>query len=245
MNFMTANSSLNLNTSSASIIKSTEGFLDKLGANLGITNYNNSVNDDFAGENKSVGAKHHRKTKSVCSIDWSLSSSTSTIAARPNPDATTTSSSKALQTTSGNIHSSLSSSSSSDSTGSFSNINSPVKHARQKNPDGFLSAFMNAVKTLSPKNSSDENSKDSTRLPPTSQGDCKIIDLPGYETRLESASSSPTRWWPYLYEVLICQWVVLLKNQQKNIEKEEIEGEAEQRTKDGRSVAMAVYCIAL
>ncbi|GMI04192.1 hypothetical protein TrRE_jg1812, partial [Triparma retinervis] len=223
MNFMTASSSFNQKltstNSSTSLIKSTEGFLDKLGANLGITNYNNSANDDFAGENRSVGAKHHRKTKSVCSIDWSLSSSAgAAVAARSD-----TSASKASITTSGNILSSLSSSSSSDSTGSFTNLNSPVKHSRQKNPDGILSAFINAaVKTLSPKNSSDDSQKENS-LPsrhPANGATSTAMKLPGFDVRLDATSSNPVRWWPYLYEVMICQWVVLLKNQQRMIEKE-------------------------
>ena len=50
-----------------------------------------------------------------------------------------------------------------------------------------------------------------------------VINLPGFDVRLEEHSSEPVRWWPYLYEVLLCQWVVLLKNQQRMIEKEIIE----------------------
>ena len=208
LGFLTASSTLTsgLASPNSSIIESTEGFLDKIGANLGYSNVN-SANDDIGGENKSVGVKHHRKTQSVCSIDWSLAGSSSITS---------------LGQKGGSINQNIgsgtiSSSSSSDSTGS---LTSPVKHSRKKNNGGgFLSAFINAVNTMSPNSITSESPPESETCPPSHR---PHVTLPVPSTSPRQTPPSNGKWWPYLYEVIICQWAILLQNQQKLIESSEV-----------------------
>ncbi|GMH77896.1 hypothetical protein TL16_g07578 [Triparma laevis f. inornata] len=190
------------------------GFLEKIGANLGLSAA--SLSDDLTGEKNEVGVKHHRKTKSVCSIDWSTPGGNNILAAAtgnpPHHGKTP----------------SLLSTSNSGSSDSSSTALSPVKHQRQRTSGGgFLSSFLSSIH--SPKNTPKEEPKKAnppqTKITATATIDGDVLHLPQHSNTMENLQPGEL-WWPYLYEVIIYQWATLLSSQQRLIDTGQIPDQA-------------------
>lgn len=150
------------------IVNAGNSFLDQFGASLGL-----SANG-ASGEEQQVGGTHHRKTRSRCSIDWTIPAEDDLVFG-PGPPAP----SSPVQPASGT-------------------------NQRSPNKDNEFSESQ-AQKATSMKAES-ENAK----------------KLPSYLDRILFLSKKEHvngRWFPYVYEVIIFQWVAILTEQRRNAEK--------------------------
>lgn len=147
-------------------------FLDAVGKSLGFSPRSTS------GEEQRVGHSHHRKTRSKCSIDWTL----------PNDDLLLERG-QSLE-----LQSSMLSTSNKDvKTGETDGHN-------EDEMSSSLSLDLSSLKLEF------ENTK----------------NLPSYLDRillLKFCNAYSGRWFPYLYEVIIFQWVAILKEQHRNGDK--------------------------
>lgn len=145
----------------------------------------------LGGEERRVGVSHHRKTKSRCSIDWTLPPTDHIIESHQQLEIINRSSSTkkmlAVKTETSTIDS--------DSNGedSTSLTASTIKTSRDFN----------------------QNSDPSNETMDTSK--TKIICLPSFATRLsfQAKAKEQGRWFPFVYEVIIFQWNALLSKQTK------------------------------
>ncbi|GMH54206.1 hypothetical protein TrST_g8868 [Triparma strigata] len=192
------------------------GFLEKIGADLGISAVTNS--DDLTGEKSEVGMKHHRKTKSVCSIDWSTPGGNNILAAATGNPPHHAKTPSLLSTSNSGSSDSMNSS----AAGGLS----PVKHQRTRTSGGgFLSSFLSSIN--SPKK------QEMPKVPPQSkitttasiEIDGDVLHLPLHGNTIETLKPGE-QWWPYLYEVIIYQWATLLSSQQRLIDTGQIPDQA-------------------
>mmetsp|Transcript_5966 Transcript_5966/g.9423 ORF Transcript_5966/g.9423 Transcript_5966/m.9423 type:complete len:3872 (+) Transcript_5966:128-11743(+) len=147
-------------------------FLDAVGKSLGFSPRTSS------GEEQRVGHSHHRKTRSKCSIDWTL----------PDDDLLLERG-QSLE-----LQSSI-----------LSSANNDVKCA---DTGGAIEDEMSSSLALDV--SSLKLELDNTQK------------LPSYLDRillLKKYNTNNGRWFPYVYEVIIFQWVAILKEQHRNGEK--------------------------
>ena len=216
------------------------GFLEKIGADLGISAVTNS--DDLTGEKSEVGMKHHRKTKSVCSIDWSTPGGNNILAAATGNPPHHAKTPSLLSTSNSGSSDSMNSS----AAGGLS----PVKHQRTRTSGGgFLSSFLSSIN--SPKK------QEMPKVPPQSkittttsiEIDGDVLHLPLHGNTIETLKPGEqvsrkighrnyllflmqfqlvarSQWWPYLYEVIIYQWATLLSSQQRLIDTGQIPDQA-------------------
>lgn len=177
-------------------------FLDQISKNLGI----GGGRFESGGEERRVGAAHHRKTRSRCSIDWTL----------PPPDTSFEKDQQIEQINRNRADAPLSSSlplspigsypdDSDDSTSSKGNgvqsENNSVFPDGQRDGSGNIHPLKIGLQARSRASSEKVRTK---------------TDLPDFADRISAMSDNgEQRWWPYVYEVILHQWVALLEEQTK------------------------------
>jgi len=188
-------------------------FLDAISKSMGFGQGLSSK--EIGGEERRVGAAHHRKTRSRCSIDWSLPPTDTLLEkdqqmeqfnrARAGDTATTIlplspigsfpEDGSSGDDTSGNDDDSIA-----DSEGLHDSDDGDGEARGKK--DHPLKRHQRSI------------SRDGSKP-------AEIIALPDYADRMSAMKNDGTekRWWPYVYEVIIYQWVTLLEEQTKKGEK--------------------------
>ena len=162
----------------------------------------------MGGEEKRVGAAHHRKTRSRCSIDWSLPPTDMLQEKDQQVEQFNRNRLGGLATTVvplspiGSLPEEASSDD--DTTGNESSISSPALD------DGGV----DAKKEHPLKRHQHSVSRDAS-MP------AKTTVLPDFADRIGGMKNDggEKRWWPYVYEVIIYQWVTLLDEQTRKGEK--------------------------
>lgn len=179
-------------------------FLDSIGKSMGFGH--GLQGKGIGGEDRRVGAAHHRKTRSRCSIDWSL----------PQIDTLLEKDQQVEQfnrARSGVVASPIlplspigsfpdDASEDADSAGNDGSIDS--SDADDKTGEE------SAEKVHPLKRHPSSSSKDDSRTRET-------IVLPDFADRMSTMTNDgkEKRWWPYVYEVIVFQWVSLLVEQTK------------------------------
>lgn len=188
-------------------------FLDQISKSIGLT----QVVREMGAEEKRVGAAHHRKTRSRCSIDWSLPPTDKLLEKDQQMEQLNRNraGSTALQTPSLIPLSAVPGDGSSD-------VNLDASYDVDK---------VNPRKANSSSAIRDENTDNLHPLKrqyQSAQGhssdrsdDVYNITLPDFADRMSAMrdDGKPKRWWPYVYEVVIYQWLALLIEQTKKGEK--------------------------
>ena len=186
-----------LPTSNEEIESAGTAFLDQISKNLGI----GGGLFESGGEERRVGAPHHRKTRSRCSIDWTL----------PPPDTSLEKDQQIEQINRNRAEAPLASSlplsptgsSPDDSDGSASSEGNDVPSENNSVlPDGQRDGSRN-IHPL--KIGLQARSREKVRT---------NTELPDFADRISAMSDNGEhRWWPYVYEVILHQWVALLEEQ--------------------------------
>jgi len=146
-------------------------FLDVIGENLG---YSSSKKVTGSGEEMRVGQAHHRKTRSRCSIDWTLPEDEILFRAENDP--------RASHPLSGD---------------SFSSLSKGWDEKSKKTEfDLSMTMLQDEFET------------------------CHQLSTYAERINLMGKLKVAGRWFPYLYEVIIFQWVALLLEQRRSGEKD-------------------------
>ena len=186
-----------------------------------LTFFNNNILyvrlNEAGGEERRVGATHHRKTKSRCSIDWSLPPTNSLIEKDQRIE-------ELNRTRSGNVpppsplnangfQDNFQDSSSSDEDISGNDSIHDSGRDADNNTDNHMS---DEEKTHSSRK--EHPLKRHRRTLSNDEAEQKVTELPDFADRISGMTNngSKIRWWPYVYEVIIYQWVALLDEQTKN-----------------------------
>lgn len=148
----------------------------------------------MGGEERRVGISHHRKTRSRCSIDWSLPSTDHLIENYQEMEVF-------------NRHeSSLTGPLNKNAESLISNMNTDVKENNlltSESDDGQQSAFKE-----------DNPTQKQTSIMDVQ--DNEYFELPAYHNRnIAIQKCNCGRWFPYTYEVIIFQWAAVLSQQTK------------------------------
>ena len=176
-------------------------FLDTLGKTMGLNQAKG-----VGGEEKRVGSAHHRKTRSRCSIDWTLPPTDGLLekdqqieelnrvrigVAGPQIVALSP-----IEPISGGGFA-FDDVAEKDEGGEESNVNvdHPLKRVQSKENEAKQHA--------------------------------QAVALPDFADRISAMKDdeNPKRWWPYVYEIIIYQWVALLTEQTKQTKKGEKAGQ--------------------
>lgn len=170
-------------------------FLDAIGKSMGL-NHAKGV----GGEEKRVGSAHHRKTRSRCSIDWSLPPTDGLL----EKDQQIEQLNRARIGVTGPQLVALSPIGPISGGGfPFDNVAEKVERGKElnSNVDHPLKRFQ----------SKEKETKEKPRT----------VALPDFADRISGMKNDdkPKRWWPYVYEVIIYQWVALLTEQTKQSKK--------------------------
>ncbi len=173
-------------------------FLDAISKSMGFVPHRH-VEKELSGEERRVGAAHHRKTRSRCSIDWSLPPADMLLEKDQRIE-------ELNRTMTGNANSTLL---------PLSTIESACDSVCVK----VSSLEANEWDMLS---AGDSVRKDHSMpfRPKFESSTAEIMVLPDFADRIGSMKNSgeehdEKRWWPYVYEVVIYQWVALLDEQTK------------------------------
>ena len=170
-------------------------FLDAIGKSIGLNQAKGS-----SGEEKRVGSAHHRKTRSRCSIDWSL----------PPTDGLLEKDQQIEQLNRARI-----------------GVTGPQLVALS--PIGPIAGGGFPFDDVAGKDKTEKESNSKTDHPlkrlQSKENEAKettrAVPLPDFADRISSMKddAKPKRWWPYVYEVIIYQWVALLTEQTKQTKK--------------------------
>lgn len=167
------------------------------------THTDSHVGKELGGEERRVGAAHHRKTRSRCSIDWSLPPTDMLL----EKDQRIEEMNRAM---SGNGISTLLplNTIEPDGDGACAKVST-----RETNDWNVLSIGDNVGKDHPLKQRMTSRQKDESTS-------AEILTLPDFADRISSMKKSENehdekRWWPYVYEVIIYQWLALLEEQTK------------------------------
>ena len=170
-------------------------FLDAIGKSMGLNHAKG-----LGGEEKRVGSAHHRKTRSRCSIDWSL----------PPTDGLLEKDQQVEQLKRARI-----------------GVTGPQLVALS--PIGPISGggfpFDDNAEKGEGRKKSDSNVDHPLKRLETKENEAKekprAISLPDFADRISGMKhdEKPKRWWPYVYEIIIYQWVALLTEQTKQTKK--------------------------
>ncbi len=158
---------------------------------------------ELSGEERRVGAAHHRKTRSRCSIDWSLPPADMLLEKDQRIE-------ELNRTMTGNVISTLLPLSTIESAGD----SVCVKVSSVEGNEWDVLSVDDSVVTDHPlKQRMPCRPKDESST-------AEKIVLPDFADRISSMKNSDDehdekRWWPYVYEVVIYQWVALLDEQTK------------------------------
>jgi hypothetical protein len=152
----------------------------------------------MGGENRRLGAAHHRKTRSRCSIDWTLPPTDillekdQEIEQRKRTEAGATTAQLAGFSTNSN----------------FADDASTDDDTYESVDDGSV-----IEKQESEANTATHPLKRKTK----DRNKIKPLVLPDFADRMSAMKDAekPHRWWPYAYEVIIYQWLTLLIEQTK------------------------------
>lgn len=162
---------------------------------------------EIGGEEKRVGAAHHRKTRSRCSIDWTL----------PPTDKLQFEKDQEIEqlnlSRSGDLAppvlplsplGSFRDDANSDDGSNSNPDNSYTDRDDMTVEDGEVSANVHPLKKH------EHTSKDGSKPD-------EAILLPDFANRMSAMKNDGVekRWWPYVYEIIIHQWVALLEEQTK------------------------------
>ncbi|KAL3808937.1 hypothetical protein ACHAXA_001128 [Cyclostephanos tholiformis] len=213
-------------------------FLDAISKSMGFGD--GHTGKEFGGEERRVGAAHHRKTRSRCSIDWSLPPADMLLEKDQRIEELNRSRLGSMTPTImplSPIGSLPDDASSDDDT---ANIDSSI--------DGTTHSSTFAIKEEGTgrehplKRHRRSLSKEGTNL--------AAIILPDFADRMSAMKNGgdekpcEKRWWPYVYEVIIYQWVALLDEQTKKGEgggKKSEEGKNEDTNTSGLSPIVIKY----
>eukprot|EP00984_Skeletonema_dohrnii_P030698 scaffold22391_cov141-Skeletonema_dohrnii-CCMP3373.AAC.2 len=170
-------------------------FLDAIGKTMGLNNAKG-----LGGEEKRVGSAHHRKTRSRCSIDWSLPPTDGLL----EKDQQIEQLNRARIGVAGPQLVALS------PIGPISGGGFSFDGAAQKDEEGKESNS-NVDHPLKRLQAKENEGKQKPRA----------VALPDFADRISGMKDDgkPKRWWPYVYEIIIYQWVALLTEQTKQTKK--------------------------
>lgn len=162
---------------------------------------NGSARKPMGGEERRVGAAHHRKTRSKCSIDWTLPPTDMLLEKDQAIELHNRTKASASNAPVVGFSATLTSfpddaSSSEDTIGYDSLDEGNVKEDSHNN-----------VHPLKKQPKDKRKRRDSITLEPSI--------LPDFADRMNAMKDDgkPLRWWPYVYEVIIYQWLTLLVEQ--------------------------------
>lgn len=158
------------------------GFLDRIGKQLGVL----GITKDVWGEERPVGTAHHRKTRSRCSIDWSLPATDNILEKHEEME-------RMIRNLAG---------------GELENENER---------DPFAIPIDGTATKNSPPRKREGPSRDgSLDFSYTMNDAYPCPKLRDFSERIVSFQRGKYgKWWPFLYEVIIYQWVALLLEQMR------------------------------
>eukprot|EP00804_Cyclotella_cryptica_P022229 CCRYP_017931-RA/>CCRYP_017931-RA protein AED:0.02 eAED:0.02 QI:5792/1/1/1/0.8/0.81/11/115/2214 len=174
-------------------------FLDTISQSMGLLN----IGKERGGEERRVGAAHHRKTRSRCSIDWTLPPTDSLL--EKDQQIEQLNRTKAGAATSPVV-------------GFSPTVSFPDDASTDDDTLGeegsILEKREDSQKVHPLKKQTKEKMGRSAFLEP--------LGLPDFADRMNAMKDNgkPLRWWPYVYEVIIYQWLALLIEQTKKEQKE-------------------------
>jgi len=176
-------------------------FLDAIGKTMGLNQAKGS-----GGEEKRVGSAHHRKTRSRCSIDWTLPPTDGLL----EKDQQVEQLNRARVGVSGPQIVALS------PIGPISGGGFPFDHVAEKD-EGGKDSNANVDHPLKRVQSKENEVKQQAQT----------VALPDFADRISAMKDDgkPKRWWPYVYEIIIYQWVALLTEQTKQTKKSDKAGQ--------------------
>ena len=156
-----------------------------------------STGKTLGGEERRVGAAHHRKTRSRCSIDWTLPPTDMLL--EKDQQIEQQNRTKASAATSPIVGLSPALDSFLDDTSSGEETSFNDKKEESNN--------LEAVHPLKQQRAESESRSKHISVDPTA--------LPDFADRMGTMKDEgrPLRWWPYVYEVIIYQWLTLLSEQ--------------------------------
>lgn len=165
---------------------------------------------EMGGEERRVGAAHHRKTRSRCSIDWSLPPADMLLEKDQQIEELNRTRSGGVTPTVlplspiGSFPDDVSSDDDTTGNDSFSSL------ADNKNSSALSDGDASPKKEHPLKRHTRSVSKDVSKV-------VEAILLPDFADRMSDMKKDgdKMRWWPYVYEVIIYQWVALLDEQTK------------------------------
>lgn len=188
-------------------------FLDAISKTMGLGDWH--AEKEFGGEESRVGAAHHRKTRSKCSIDWSLPPADMLLEKDQRIE-------EFNRNRLGNLAPAMlplspivsfpDVNSSNDGTASDDSSDDGSGSPRDAKGSSHAIAVEKGTLTEHPLKRH-MSSKDESNL-------AESILLPDFADRMSSMKNcgEEKRWWPYVYEVIIYQWVALLDEQTKKAE---------------------------
>ena len=191
-----------LPTSNEDIESAGTAFLDQISKNLGI----GGGLFESGGEERRVGAAHHRKTRSRCSIDWTL----------PPPDTSFEKDQQIEQINRNRSDAPLASSLPLGPIGSLPDDSDDSTSNGNDVPSENNSVFPDGQRDGSDNTHPLKISFQASRSRASSEKVRTETDLPDFADRISAMSDDgEQRWWPYVYEVILHQWVALLEEQTK------------------------------
>lgn len=158
-----------------------------------------STTKPLGGEERRVGAAHHRKTRSRCSIDWTLPPTDMLLEKDQQIEQQNrTKASAAVVGFSPVLTSFPDDASSSEDTAGYDSLDEA--NAKESHGDSKVHPLKKQPKEKT-------NRRESVSLEPSV--------LPDFADRMNvmKDDGKPQRWWPYVYEVIIYQWLTLLTEQ--------------------------------
>jgi hypothetical protein len=188
-------------------------FLDAISKTMGLSDWH--VEKEFGGEESRVGAAHHRKTRSKCSIDWSLPPADMLLEKDQRIEEFNRNRLGNLAPTMlplSPIVSFPDVNSSNDDTASDDSSNDGSGSPRDAKGSSHSIVVEEGTLNEHPLKRH-MSSKDENKL-------AEPILLPDFADRMSAMKNGgeEKRWWPYVYEVIIYQWVALLDEQTKKVE---------------------------
>ena len=189
-------------------------FPQYLCSNIALSTYYSLSGKEVGGEERRVGAAHHRKTRSRCSIDWTLPPTDKLIEKDQQIE-------ELNRNRSGIVSQPVlpmspigsypdGSISDDDTTGNDSSIDGSVsREAADNTSDTPLNEQQPKKEHPLKRHQRSMSSSETKPIEP--------VQLSDFADRISDMKNNgdQIRWWPYVYEIILYQWVALLEEQTK------------------------------